>query len=356
MTRQEYFELISGRRTGALAELQRVGLALASVPYGLGAMARNRGYEWGLLPIQRTSLPVISVGNLTTGGTGKTPFAAWLARWFRQREVRVCFVSRGYGAGATGSNDEALVLEQSCPDVPHLQNPNRYAAAEIARMELASQLIVLDDGFQHRRLARDLDIVLIDAVNPWGYGHWLPRGLLREPRGELSRADVVVLTRVDQVDRDQLQKLQQEVQGLNPAVTVVQAAFPPAGVRAWGGELQPMSAVPGAAVAAFCGIGNPQAFEHSLHLAGYRVLAFRAFPDHHRYTRKEVAELGEWVRQVQPVQVLTTQKDLVKLEITTLGEVPLRAVEIETRLQQGEADLEQRLRAILEKVPANDWD
>ncbi|MFM8219629.1 MAG: tetraacyldisaccharide 4'-kinase [Planctomycetaceae bacterium] len=356
MTPRDYFDLISGRRTGLLAELQRAGLSVASAGYALATMARNLGYDWQVLPVRRAGLPVISIGNLTTGGTGKTPFAAWLARWFRERGVRVCFVSRGYGAGESGPNDEALVLEQLCPDVPHLQNPDRHAAAEVARGELASQLVVLDDGFQHRRLARDLDIVLIDASNPWGYGHWLPRGLLREPTGGLHRADVIVLTRVDQVQREALQRLHQGLRGRYPAAVLAQSAFPPAGVRAWGGELLPMSSLPGGAVAAFCGIGNPEAFEHSLHLAGCRVIAFRPFPDHHRYTRDDVAELGEWVRQVQPTQVLTTQKDLVKLEIGTLGGVPLRAVEIETRLVQGQAALEARLQTILAKVPANDLD
>ena len=356
MKPQEYFDLISGRRTGVRAELQRAALSVASVGYALGTMARNLGYDWQVLPVRRAGLPVISIGNLTTGGTGKTPFAAWLARWFRERGVRVCFVSRGYGAGESGPNDEALVLEQICPDVPHLQNPDRYAAAEVARGELASQLVVLDDGFQHRRLARDLDIVLIDASNPWGYGHWLPRGLMREPKGGLQRADVIVLTRVDQVEREPLQRLQQELRGRYPDAVLAQAAFPPAGVRAWGGELLPMSSLPGGAVAAFCGIGNPEAFEHSLQLAGCRVIAFRPFPDHHRYTRDDVAELGEWVRQVQPTQVLTTQKDLVKLEIGTLGGVPLRAVEIDTRLVQGQPELEARLQTILAKVPENELD
>src|SRR4029077_18396307 len=116
--------------------------------------------------------------NLTTGGTGKTPFAAHLARWFREQNVRVAFLSRGYGAAPGDVNDEALVLDRLCPDVPHLQNRDRVEGARIACEEFESQLLILDDGFQHRRLARDLDIVLIDALNPWGYGHLLPRGML----------------------------------------------------------------------------------------------------------------------------------------------------------------------------------
>ena len=126
-------------------------------------------------------MPVISVGNITTGGTGKTPMVAWLARWFRNQDVRVALVSRGYRAEAEGQNDEARELATLLPDVPHLQNPDRVAAARIAIDELETQLIILDDGFQHRRIHRDLEIVLIDALQPFGFGHVLPRGLLREP-------------------------------------------------------------------------------------------------------------------------------------------------------------------------------
>ena len=143
---------------------------------------------------------VISVGNLTLGGTGKTPMVEWLARWFRSHDVRVAIVSRGYGAVDGGQNDEARELEEKLPDVPHLQDPNRAAAARVAIDELATQLIVLDDGFQHRRLGRDLDIILIDAVEPFGYDRVFPRGMLREPLSGLRRADVIGLTRADVVN------------------------------------------------------------------------------------------------------------------------------------------------------------
>src|SRR5207244_12530469 len=128
------------------------------------------------------------------GGTGKTPCAEFVARFFRQLDLRVALLSRGYGSQA-GRNDEALVLEENLPDVPHLQGPDRAALAQVAVEELDSEILVLDDGFQHRRLHRDLDIVLIDATCPWGYGHLLPRGLLREPISSLKRAHVAMLTR-----------------------------------------------------------------------------------------------------------------------------------------------------------------
>src|SRR5205807_5814849 len=169
---------------------------------------------------------VISVGNLTVGGTGKTPCVEYVARRLRTWDRRVAILSRGYG-GDGGANDEALVLEDNLPDVPHLQGADRVALAKIAVEELESDALVLDDGFQHRRLARDLDLVLIDATQPWGFGYQLPRGLLREsPRG-LKRAGAVLLTRCDQVDAAALARLGDQVARLAPQAPVIETSHRP---------------------------------------------------------------------------------------------------------------------------------
>src|SRR5437870_5928929 len=143
-------------------------------------------YERGWNERRRAPVPVVSVGNLTVGGTGKTPCVEHVARFYRSRGLRVAVLSRGYGAAA-GRNDEAMVLEENLPDVPHLQGPDRAALAFTAVEELESEVLVLDDGFQHRRLARDLDLVLVDATDPWGQGYLFPRGLLRESPASLRR-------------------------------------------------------------------------------------------------------------------------------------------------------------------------
>src|SRR5262249_31870064 len=148
-------------------------------------------------------VPVISVGNLTMGGTGKTPCVEYVSRRLSDRGHRVAILSRGYGEG-DGPNDEALVLEQDLPDVPHLQGADRVALAHMAVDELESEVIVLDDGFQHRRLGRSLDLVLIDATQPWGHGFLCPRGLLRESPGELARAHVLIITRCDHISEHEL--------------------------------------------------------------------------------------------------------------------------------------------------------
>jgi tetraacyldisaccharide 4'-kinase len=164
-------DLVSGRRKGVGAAALRTLLRVVETPYTLAVNWRNRRYDRGRAEVQRATVPVVSVGNLSLGGTGKTPLVKWLARWFTERGLRVGIVSRGYGASEGQSNDEARELALALPDVPHVQNRDRGAASQQAVAEFHCQVILLDDGFQHRRLARDLDIVLLDALEPFGFGH-----------------------------------------------------------------------------------------------------------------------------------------------------------------------------------------
>ena len=349
--------LVSGESKGCQPTLLRLGLSGLAVGYGLAMRARSLGYHWRLLETQHVSVPVISLGNITTGGTGKTPFAAFVAQWFREHAVRVAFLSRGYGADPGAVNDEALVLSQLCPDVPHLQNPDRVASARIAMEELDSQLLILDDGFQHRRLGRDLDIVLIDATNPWGYGALLPRGLLREPLSALRRADLVVLTRVDAIATEQLQGIQQRLQRIRGTAECIETSFPVRRLVNSLGETAEWSSLTAEKVAAFCGIGNPAAFQGLLARRGISVDGnrFRVFPDHHRYTREDVHDLCDWADHLGSPVVLTTQKDLVKLDVPKLHNSPLWAVEIGTEIHAGKDLLHGKLGEVLQRV-AQDGD
>jgi tetraacyldisaccharide 4'-kinase len=175
-------------------------------------MFRNRLFDWGWKRTHQADVPVVSVGNITTGGTGKTPLVAFLANWFQDQGQKPAILSRGYRAVDGGPNDEKLVLDLLCPGIMHLQNPDRVASARHAVTAQQVQVLVLDDGFQHRRLARDLDLVLIDATCPWGYGAVLPRGLLREPRSGMKRADLAIITRADQVSEADRRRIQDEIQ------------------------------------------------------------------------------------------------------------------------------------------------
>lgn len=340
-------DLISGRARGLSATSARGGLRLLAPLYGLGMSARNRFFDLGWRTVHRADVPVLSIGNLTTGGTGKTPFAAFLADRFAEYGARVCFISRGYQASSDGLNDEALVLKQLCPQVPHLQDPDRVASARQAVDEFGAELLLLDDGFQHRRLHRDLNIVLIDALNPWGYGHLLPRGLLREPLSSLSRADVIVITRVNQISAEKLTEIRQRI-SQHAAITPVELSFPPTGLINASSETAPLDSLSGKRLALFCGIGNPSAFRASVDELGFTVEAFREFPDHYRYTTRDIDDLEEWLKNTNVDAVLVTQKDLVKLDQGSLANVPLWAVKIGCKITAGETELHTALKRVFE--------
>lgn len=336
-----FCDLVSGRRRGIAAELARTGLGLLEWPYRGAVRLRNLRYDRGRAEVHRAGVPVVSVGNLTLGGTGKTPLVEWIARTLRQQQVRVSIISRGYGAAEGQANDEALELELALPDVPHLQNPNRVEATEIAVEELATQLIVLDDGFQHRRLARDLDLVLLDATEPFGFEHVFPRGTLREPIAGLSRADVVVLSRADMIDVEQRVALKRRVLELAPQAAWCEVVHRPMRLVNVGSEQRDCEQLCGRQIAAFCGIGNPRGFRHTLESLGGEVAHWKEFPDHYQYSRDDVAQLVEWATGAEIV--LCTRKDLVKLQLEKLGQVSLWAVNVELEFLTGEADLRQRL-------------
>jgi tetraacyldisaccharide 4'-kinase len=353
----DFYDLVSGRRRGVVATLLRWLLTLAEGPYRVGVWWRNRRYDTKPELTQRVGVPVVSVGNVTLGGSGKTPMVKWVARQLRAEGVRVGLVSRGYGSTDGGPNDEALELEQSLPDVPHVQNRDRVAAAQLAIEELASQVIVIDDGFQHRRLGRDLDIVLLDATEPFGYGHVFPRGALREPVSSLMRADVVCLTRSDLVSASDREAIRARAQKAAPAALWCESITRPTGLIGVGEafEPEPVEELRDARVAAFCGIGNPTAFRKLLESLGAEIASFTEFADHHAYTRADIERLEREASTANAELFVCTHKDLVKVGVATIGELPLRALAIDAEITVGAEDLKQRLAEIASKAPADEW-
>ena len=346
----EFREIVSGQRRGIGATALRGLLRASEVPYTLAVMRRNLRYDKGRAAIHRISAPVISVGNLTLGGTGKTPMVKWLAKWWQQRNVRVAIVSRGYGANAGHENDEALELRQSLPDVPHVQNPDRVRAARRAIDEFQCQLILLDDGFQHRRLARDLDIVLLDALEPFGFDHVFPRGTLREPLAGLQRAQVVGLSRADVVSAVERDAVRCRVAQIAPNAAWCELAHVASGLVNAAGQLQPLGMLAGCRVAAFCGIGNPAGFRHTLAATGCEIAAWRAFPDHHAYVEADLTSLGRMATDSRAEMLICTQKDLVKVRQTKVTDVPLWAVTLEMQFLAGRDSFEQALEPTVRHV------
>jgi len=343
----EFRDLVSGRRRGAGASALRGVLRLAECFYAAIVCWRNRRYDRGTAVAHRVGVPVVSVGNLTLGGTGKTPLVEWLAEWFHTRGVRAAVVSRGYGAEAGEENDEARELRWLLPDVPHVQNADRVAAAQEAIRTFDAQLVVLDDGFQHRRIARDLDIVLLDALEPFGFGHVFPRGTLREPVAGLRRADAVILSRADLLDPAQRADVWRMVRLHAPTAICAEAVHAPRTLISADGQQMPLETIRGQSVAAFCGIGNPAGFRHTLETCGCQIAGFREFPDHHRFTSKDVDLLAEWSHGLGVSAMVCTCKDLVKLRTERIAGRPLWGIRIEMEFQAGQELLESRLTCML---------
>ena len=346
-----YLELVSGRRRGWMAAIQRLLLQVGVLPYATVVAGRNWLFDRRWRKTHAVSVPVISVGNITAGGTGKTPMVSWLAQRLVAEDIRITLISRGYGSSDGRPNDEALELKQRLPEVPHLLNPNRIQAARTAVDELESQLILLDDGFQHRRIARDLDLVLVDATNPFGYGHLLPRGTLREPIAALRRADLIAVTRVDLVEASQLEDLESQLNSYAPDVPRFHVAYQPKSLLNASHQAMTLSDLAGRSVAAFCGVGNPQAFRKTLEQCDCNVVDFRAFADHHRYGPEDMKSLVGWLRHLHGIDaVVCTHKDLVKISVDQLNEIPLWALTVQLDIVRGAATLEDQLGELITQI------
>ncbi|MEI8072348.1 MAG: tetraacyldisaccharide 4'-kinase [Planctomycetota bacterium] len=346
---ESFKRLADGSLHGPGASLLRLSFALASAPYALAMTVRNAAYDARWLAISSGTVPIVSVGNLTLGGTGKTPLVAWLARAFCRQGLRPAIVSRGYGARRGQASDEAAELGILLPDVPHSANPDRVAAARTA-VAGGAEVIVLDDGFQHRRLARDIDIVAVDATDPFGCGYIFPRGLLREPLAGLARADAVVLTRAGLVEparrREIRDLLNKACCGKLPPIWI-EASHRPTTMRTASGGYGSLENIRGQRVAAFAGIGNPAAFRAMLETLGARIVVFHPFPDHHIYSSGDMASLARLASDARADIVVTTLKDLVKVQTDSLGDIPLAAIEISLEILSDASVLD----ALLATIP-----
>jgi tetraacyldisaccharide 4'-kinase len=349
--------VMSGAERGPRAASLRAVLTVAEPFYATAAVLRNRMYDRRLLKVRTLPRPVVSVGNLTAGGTGKTPVVRWLASKLRDEGRRVAILSRGYravgGAGAPG--DEQLMLDRllnapgvapGAPRVAIRAHPDRSKAADLALHDCPdTDVVLLDDGFQHRRVARDLDIVLINANEPFGHGHVLPRGLLREPLSGLRRAGAVVLTHANRLDEAGRARVESEILRRRPGVPIFQAVHAPVALRTGDSDDLPLDALRARRVFAFCGLASPDAFERDVRgLCGWYA-GHRWFADHHGYTPDDLARVRAAARAAGADVVVTTEKDWVKLAALAPpgGEdLPVWRLDVAIRFS---ADDEQRLLA-----------
>jgi len=322
----KFLDLISRQRGGLFFDLARGGLLALSMPYLAAVTLRNAFYDYVPGRVRKVDRPVISVGNITVGGSGKTPMVAWIAQRLIDQRRKPALLLRGYKAApiATGAaaksadawrsqSDEALVLKRLSPSAAVIIDPDRVAGAKRA-IAGGADAIVLDDGFQHRRIARDLDIVLIDATRPFGYGHLLPRGLLRESTRSLRRASLIVLTRSDEVDESSRTLLMSTLRRVSGGKPVAAARHKFSGFVDVNGAAVPDAEPSAMRAVIFAGIANFESFRRGLEKLGVKVLAAYQYPDHHAYSRGEIDGLPVTAAELDANVVITTEKDAVKLE------------------------------------------
>ena len=335
-------DIISGRAKDPAAAVLRPLLRAASLPYGAAMAVRRMAYRRGWKQSCAAGVPVISVGNITTGGTGKTPLVAWVVNVLKEQGRRPAVLIRGY-KGQGGQSDEAALLA-GLTDSPIIVNPDRVAGAAAARAG-GADVLVMDDGFQHCRLRRDLDIVTIDATCPFGYDAMLPRGLLRESTAALAGADVLVLTRCDQATPSDLSSIRARLGELAPQALLAETAARPTMIASMTGPVQPAETLAGRTAWAFCGLGNPESFYRTLEDLGLRLLGKTTFNDHHAYAAADLKQILEKADAAGSECVLTTAKDAVKLQgldPQLVGRIGW--VHIELVFLAGQGPLEEHLR------------
>lgn len=316
-----------------LPPLLRVLLWPLSLLYGRIARFRVWLYDKQILKQKHLSKPVISIGNLTVGGTGKTPMVIWLAERLLAEGHRVGILSRGY-KGHGGTNDEIELMKSRLQDRAIFGvGPDRYEHGK--RLESNVGVFLLDDGFQHLALARDLDILLVDASQPLARQTLLPTGRLREPISAMSRADILVFTRTETVAGTSaaIEKLQD--------FPVFSASTRLLGFRRLGADLQILSSeqIGLGPFYAFCGIGNPRAFFQDLQNWKIPLVDRCEFPDHHRYDSRDVRELEESARRAGANALLTTEKDAQNLKSIVFATTPVYIALIDVEIPKAEAFL-----------------
>ncbi|MHC4639007.1 MAG: tetraacyldisaccharide 4'-kinase [Planctomycetota bacterium] len=347
---QSYRKLISGQKAGSVATLLRLLLCIAAAGYSIAIRLRNFLYSKEWLKVHRVDAAVISIGNITVGGTGKTPLVVWLCNQLAQnsqlktQNYNCAILTRGYKSKAQetqNGKDEVAVLAESCPGAEVVVNPDRVAGAAEAISKFGAKVLIMDDGFQHRRLARDLDIVTIDATLPFGYGKMFPAGLLREPVASLMRADAVVMTRCDQINETELSELERKLRAINPDMIVARSIHAPVCAKSTDNQVIRVERLEGKKIFAFCGIGNPDAFFNTIRALRCELTGSKVYDDHYHYTDGCLADIYEQAERLKADLILTTQKDWTKIPRTASvrKDIQLAYLAIEIKFLAGQDKL-----------------
>lgn len=365
---QAWKEIVSGEKHGVVASLSRSFLGALSNIYAAAMTKRNAKYDTSMDLIYHASIPVISVGNITAGGTGKTPMVAYICDYYKKMGLRPVVLTRGYKAklnkgshivsdgstlllNAFESGDEANLLASSLQTVPVVIGSSRADSATLAMETLSPDVFVLDDAFQHRRMGRDLDIVLIDATNPFGYEYVLPRGLLREPLVGLKRASIVIVTKANQVAEQVLRELENRLHVMVPDTPVLLSNHQAAPVEPlFAGGTEVVKVEPLFAVTA---IGSPASFHRTLQQEGYKIGLKKSYADHHVFSEQDLNDIFQFGISKGATQIIITEKDAVKWRPLLEGKellLPVFVLPIRIAIWQGEQILQDRLHVLVERA------
>jgi tetraacyldisaccharide 4'-kinase len=320
-----YFSVLKTPSPGFPVQVFLHFLTLLSYLYKLIIQGWVLLYQTHFLKSQKLPCKVLSVGNITLGGTGKTPLVEVLVHIFSALGKKTAVLSRGYGRQSKGISlgnpktsfqeigDEPAMLVRKLKNTPVFVGPDRFEVGREALKNFQLDVLILDDGFQHLRLKRDLDIVLIDATHPFGEGHLIPRGFLREPVENLNRADLFLITRSDEVNS--IEEIGHTLRTLNPRAPIWTCRYEPSTLRKFQDSLEiKLPSLTAQKILAFSGIGNPSSFLNSLRKAGLSPIRFLEFPDHYPYSLEELKRIEDLALTLQVDYVITTEKDEVRME------------------------------------------
>jgi len=339
--------VVRGEGRSTAERLVAFALRLLSLAYHAGLAGNLLLYRLGILKAQRLPAAVISVGNITVGGTGKTSATCALARNASRRGEKVAVLSRGYGGARAGvvqnggrllmtqeqAGDEPYLIAAKLPGTAVLVGKHREITGKVAIERLSASVLILDDAFQYWPLYKDREIVLVDALNPFGFGHLLPGGMLREPVRNMKRAHEVWITHCDLVKPGEVERLRRTISALHPKAPVVETIHEPVGLLDLTGRPLPLEELRGKRIVALSSIGNPEAFERTLQKLGAVALPFR-FRDHHKYTVRDAEEIEAIAAGVAEAMV-TTEKDAVRLPARQ-WRLPCWVLQVEIKAVRGE--------------------
>jgi len=317
--REYLYNLATDKYRGWFAATLKVFLFILSCIYGL--VIRILIF-CGHLNRRKLKAKVISVGNITLGGTGKTPLVEYICRFLKNKGNNVCVLTRGYRRGLKSIADEPSMLQAKLNDIPVIIGSNRIKSAYKAINNFGSDTLVLDDAFQQWRLFKDLEIVVIDAINPFGNTHMIPRGILREPLSSLKRADIFILTKTN-INSDTGNMIDR-LKRINPSAEIFESMHKPTGFYDINqpNELRGIDTFKGKGALLFSGIGDSGSFEKIIAGLGIKICLSLKFPDHHVYSRDDLDNIGKLARDNNTGVIITTEKDatrLVNSQLSALG-------------------------------------